>query len=217
MISSLIIFFTLIYAISDRVGLGGRELNLNLLSENAVYYVGIYRASGRFVWPITYLLISITLLVLARLLSRKSLALIILIGVILQFVDLSFSVRQRFADINSQPLVMSLIDFYKVEPLNSTISLDIKILRLFPAGNAAQGYEAIALLAAVNGLSTDAIYTSRANPTLISHLNASSIKKFCNQVFIPNEVYFIHKNIRGEKLDCLDTNQLFFYDPYYVR
>lgn len=81
-------------ALSNRIGLGGRELFVVPLPDAVLGALAVFRASGRFVWPLTYLLVIAAVAGVARNLPARAAVPLLALAVIVQALDLSGKLRE---------------------------------------------------------------------------------------------------------------------------
>jgi hypothetical protein len=76
-----------LFALSDRVTLGARVLLDVPLPDKLAYALGAFRASGRFVWPVTYAALAWGLLTLLRHQRQGFAAAVLAVAALLQVID----------------------------------------------------------------------------------------------------------------------------------
>ncbi len=92
-----------LFALSSRVTLGARVLLDVPLPEKLAYALGAFRASGRFVWPITYAALAWGLLALLRQRRQGIVAAVLALAAVLQIVDAG-PIRAAIAESAAHPL-----------------------------------------------------------------------------------------------------------------
>ncbi|MEI6096265.1 MAG: hypothetical protein WCR08_12545, partial [Gammaproteobacteria bacterium] len=121
-------------------------------------YIDPFRSSGRFVWPLIYVLILFGLISLMTLMqNRKNFGLMVLVVLLsvqtFESVEIFHSVRQRFTEIKFTPQLVS--------PRWDQLAQNYDRLVVIPPLNNDPGWFELALLADKWGLSTNATYLAR--------------------------------------------------------
>lgn len=147
-----------LFAISNKVGFGGVTIEI-WLPRFVTGVANIMRASGRFFWPVYYLIILGSIWLIARRFGDKSAAIMVAVFAMLQVVDTSSGwkgFRDKF-DVNGQEWKTEYSD-----PDIDRLVAEYKKIRVLPASNGAKGWHEVAYLALRNGLGTDAVLLARA-------------------------------------------------------
>ncbi|CAB1371092.1 DUF6311 domain-containing protein [Denitratisoma oestradiolicum] len=150
-----------LYALSARVTLGTAVLTDPQLPDGLLKLLGIFRSTGRFVWPLALLLPLLALAVLASTFSRRTLALLLVGLCLLQGADLSAKwgeFRQRFASGG----LGRLPDF---EAPAWQAAAPCRHLVVLPPRTEGEDWIAPALFAARHRQSLNAAYLARADET----------------------------------------------------
>lgn len=146
-----------VYSLSTRITFGAHTLIDIRQPHWLSALTGIFRASGRFVWPLTYLLITAAIVTIARALPTRWATGLLLGALLLQGADLGDKLqefRRHFRE--PQPYVSPLADPAWSEDLAG-------VRRLVVMTDQWQGdtWLPFALLAARHGLATNAAYLAR--------------------------------------------------------
>jgi hypothetical protein len=155
------LIFLALFAISNHIAIGRKEFVFEI--SGAVYAAAsIFRASGRFFWPMFYIL-NIACIFLVIRCYKKHIALLILgLACLLQVVDSSagwWAMHKQIADpIKNVPHELSLKN-----PFWEAASKRYEEVLLVPPQDKAWGWDQIALYAAKYHLGTNAVFFARAD------------------------------------------------------
>jgi hypothetical protein len=100
-----------LYSFSTKLTFGSQVVWNLPLSPDVHQFLSVYRASGRFIWPATYLLMLLALVQVWRHLPQRVAALLLISALGLQIYDLSDKMRE-FRELlgNPQPYQLTLSD-----------------------------------------------------------------------------------------------------------
>ncbi len=175
------------FAVSNVVMLGPVTLATIPLPAQAEPLAAMLRASGRMVWPLHYLvLLGTAILVARRVGPRAPLVLGLLLAV--QVADgvrgwLPIAASARVA---GQAWASPLQD-----PFWAEAAAHYQRLRRIPAGNAGPGWAPLADLAATHGIGTDSVYLARVAQDPLAALRARGAKMVATGRFDPAEFYVL--------------------------
>lgn len=165
----LLLFF--LYSLSNKVTLGRKEINYQVPSFIEGYY-GIFRASGRFFWPVYYLII-ITALYLLRSAIKEQYAMVLL-GIVLIFHILDTekywgNISNINQDRKLDEQFVGLKDPRWNELLDNRKSiLVIPITSQLPRVPSCPNFEKIGYLAMRKNISTNCVYLARYDSNKIT-------------------------------------------------
>ncbi|MBP9706829.1 MAG: hypothetical protein KBD78_04245 [Oligoflexales bacterium] len=92
---AMLAFLLWIYALGSNIRVFGFWIvNLEFLYEKFNFLFGSFRATGRFIWPMLYLIILVTMVALNRYRQDKRVLALIVIAVFLQIIDVSKSLKR---------------------------------------------------------------------------------------------------------------------------
>lgn len=155
---ALIIFLT-VFAISNRIGIGGFSFTYSLPTW-ILSMADVLRSSARLFWPVHYLLIIAIFIVIVRTYSQRTALIILGICFLIQITDTSkgwLANRQKLAHYHSA-------DTYTQKLTNtfwSKAPSHYRHLTLIPSVNRPPNWENFAIYAADYGLTTNAVHMAR--------------------------------------------------------
>jgi hypothetical protein len=147
-----------LFSLSNRISVLQRELFTYPIPNQIEKFIGPFRSSGRFFWPLIYLLILLGLISLMTLMQNRknlgSLVLVVLLSVqTFESVEIFHNVRQRFTELKFTPQLVS--------PRWDQLAQNYDRLVAIPPLNNDPGWFELALLADKWGLSTNTTYLAR--------------------------------------------------------
>lgn len=148
-----------LFSVSNNFAIGPYEASYNLPDETKAVF-DTFRASGRFVWPIYYLVMLATILFIWKNLARKTLVIIVSLALTLQIVDTNSgwgSIKESIDFRQSLAERTSLDDVRWSEIAGSFSS--VRVLRDLDVTT--KYWREVGFFALDNGLSTDAAYLAR--------------------------------------------------------
>ena len=160
----LLLFAFFLFSLSNKVTLGRKEFNYQIPSFMEGYY-GIFRASGRFFWPVYYLIIIIALFLLKKSIKEQYAIALLGVSLILHIVDTE-KYWGNISTINHEKKIdekfVGLKDSRWDELLDNRKSiLVIPITSQLPRIPSCPTFEKIGYLAMRKNISTNCVYLSR--------------------------------------------------------
>jgi hypothetical protein len=204
-----IIFF--IIAISNTINIGNFVL-LDISLPKLLYApLSILRVSGRFVWPIYYLIFIAGLVLIYKKIETKKNALLILIIILfIQIIDISSGLKNY---INSKIFLRNekiTLD----DPIWNLISKDFQIIRITYLKNSPQVlYQTANILLNGNIKKTDIFNLGRYNRKKASIYRNKTYENFRNNNLNKNTVFIVNNknHLRNLKLLFKESNNGFFF------
>ena len=149
-----------VFSLSNRISVLQRELFVYPIPSQIRKLIDPFRSSGRFVWPLIYVLILFGLISLMTLIQNRKnlgyLVLVVLLSVqIFESIGIFNNVQQRFTEIKFAPQLTS--------PRWDELAQNYDHLVAVPPLNNDPGWFELALLANKWGLSTNTTYLARVN------------------------------------------------------
>ena len=176
------------FAITHRITIGGQVVAVLPLPEAVIGLADALRASVRFLWPVLYagLIGAIAALVHAVGGRRAGLALAVL--ALVQVVDMGpgFARLKHFFRHTPAQVELRLAD-----PFWRQATARYDRLRLTPTDMQARHWEEVAVLAATQGLPTDAVYLARLDPFRVAALNAATLERLAAGRPEPGSLYIL--------------------------
>jgi hypothetical protein len=147
----------ILFALSPNVAVGDRGISIPF-PEALKDLAGAMRSSGRFFWPVYYLLPLAAIWLLHRSLGNRATGLLVLLLAALQVYDTSpgWSSHRPYFQVSGSALPTPLDN----AELRTVVS-HYDAVRMLPARNQAAGWQDVAWFALKNGKPTDAAYLAR--------------------------------------------------------
>jgi hypothetical protein len=146
-----------IFALSRSVNFGNS--NVEIWWPDPLPHLGeLFRATGRFIWPLYYVLFFTGVLIAARRLSARTLCMVLAGAAIVQAVDTSRGWTSDGAYLR-QP--SSTFQTALVSPFWDQAAMRYDAVRLAPHRNNDARFPEVATMARAHGMTTDAVYLSR--------------------------------------------------------
>lgn len=211
----LCVVFTL-FALSNSIAVGNQFEIKYGLPEMAIKIANVFRASGRFFWPVYYVLLFFVIALIIKT-SRTITAVFLLAGtLIIQIVDTSagwLRIRQRFTTNQSSYWSSPLISPFWTEAAHK-----YKNVRLIPPENENKNWQVLAYYAAKHGLSTDAVYLARIRSSSMNFRQQHVRELFAEGKLELDTLYILKSGAWGLKfIDSKQHKHLFGkVDGFYV-
>lgn len=147
-----------VFALSNHVTLGPLEIHYPL-PKFILKGAGLFRASGRFFWPVFYAIVFTILFLVIKGYEKRTATSLLTLALAIQVLDTSagwgFLRQQQMIPANSG-WNTSLTDPFWAEAAST-----YQKLRYLPVGNYSAEWQALATFASAHGLATDAVYLAR--------------------------------------------------------
>jgi hypothetical protein len=206
------------FAISYRIGIGSIEIVLPFPTI-LDHLLGIFRASGRFMWPFAYLLISLSVLTFYRWCSsrKKNVLNFIVIAAIFatQIIDTTVPL------INQERRVLLTTnkkDFQVTELQEaSKILQNYREIRAYPQGDFLENhYAELNYLAWRLGIPTDLHFTSRVNMKDMFEREEETFLHLCRGTLDPSAIYAVTNTSVEKVLACKKTPKPLLLGQYHT-
>lgn len=192
-------FFLTLLAISNKVTLG--SLVLLEFQDNLVSVLSMFRATGRFFWPVHYLLVFMVITVLMRRNSPWTTFTFLSFGVTLQVIDL-WPIYQSHRQVRENPAFHWNPNLPTWEnPLHSNfwhrVAQHYQHFTLLPpiaCGEEAAPYQPFAYLAGHYGLTINTGHLARFDAEQTSHYCHQLLADFQTGVVDHESIYIVHPN-----------------------
>ena len=177
-----------VFSLSNRISVLQRELFVYPIPSQLRKLIDPFRSSGRFVWPLIYLLILFGLISIMTIMQKHknwgTLVLVVLLSVqIFESVGIFNNVRQRFTEIKFTPQLLS--------PRWDELAQNYDHLVAIPPLNNDPGWFELALLANKWGLSTNTTYLARFNQLDFDLAKSKTQDDLEHFQFDPNTLYIL--------------------------
>ena len=183
------VFFSLLYT-TNVISIGSLTYEIKLPYQ-LLDALSVVRASGRFFWPVTYVIIISSIVCLVSKLKGKSLYATLLLICIIQITDMSKGYNK------------SSFYFYKPQIKESNLknyfwTNDVKhysAIRYVPFQSHISPWYEISKVAQESNISTDAVYLARFSGRIANELNESVISDLALGRYKDDEIYVIRDDL----------------------
>jgi hypothetical protein len=161
--SRLLIIYTFLvsaYAITYKVSVGNYQIDLGdpkLLR----WALSMFRASGRFMWLVAYLIIILLLIYVHKFIEIRKMRLIVIVAITLQLIDVTPRILDRYHALGNQSLNSIKVE-KEFEQTFAEFALGKEILVMYPPGTQ-EGWPQVSYLAWKNNLRSSMSQSSRVN------------------------------------------------------
>ena len=175
----LIVFLTgiFLFSITFNVGIGNIELKLPF-PYLGKWALSIFRASGRFMWIIAYLLIVILFIKLQSILNRRRFTIVVWLALILQCLDLSKPVYERYVALRDEKIPVLQFSGKGYNEFKAISKGKIKIIS-YPPGHGSPNWAKLNYWAWENSMRTNTLHTARINHDLLKRETAKTFVEIC--------------------------------------
>ncbi|PWS36244.1 hypothetical protein DFH01_13735 [Falsiroseomonas bella] len=165
----------LLFAISNRVAVGGHVLVEIPLPAPVMRLADMLRASERFYWPLGYAALFGAVSLVALRLPIRAARIVLGVALALQVVDVDAGMAKFRALVAEAPRQAAE---RLPDPFWSQAALRYGRVRAVPAANFGADWEPVARFAARHRLPTDVVYLSRVEAEALRRLNARTVADF---------------------------------------
>lgn len=206
---AIIIFSVLVttFAISYRVGIGSIEIEFPF-PTTLDHVLGIFRSSGRFMWPFAYFLMSLSVLAFYRWYSSRALSLLTVVvttGILaLQVIDISIPLIKQ----ERKVLYTTSENNFEVTELKEASKLFGKYreIRAYPQGDFLENhYAELNYLAWKLGIPTDLHFTSKVNMSAMLEREDETLLQLCEGKLDPSTIYAVTNTKLQEISKCKNS------------
>jgi hypothetical protein len=177
-----------LFAISPNVSIAGATFTVFELPPWVLRYADALRASERFIWPLGYAALILSVFLLIRWLGGRLAGFVLAGLVVIQFLDMrpGFARLHHFFPPTAATVPLRLSHLFWEEAARHYTRI-----RIIPSGNQAPWWEEISVYAATKGLETDAVYLARLDPKNVAALNAKLAQQLAVGEFEPQTLYVL--------------------------
>jgi hypothetical protein len=177
-----------LFAVSPNVSIAGVSFTIVELPQWVLRYADALRASERFIWPLGYAALIISVFLLVRWLGGRRAGFVLAGLIVIQVLDM----RPGFARLHHFfPPTAATVPLRLSDPFWTDAARHYTRIRIIPSGNQAPWWEEIAVYAATKGLETDAVYLARLDPKRVAALNAKLARQLAEGEFEPQTLYVL--------------------------
>ena len=190
------------YAVTYKISIGNYQLDLGdpkLLR----WALSIFRASGRFMWIIAYFLIVLSLILIVKSVKREYLSAFMLALVLIQFLDLYPSLKNRSAALSELSIASVSINS-ELRAGFQELAKGKDTLIMYPPGTQ-KGWPELAYLAWESGLKSGMSQSSRVNGALRDNLDFQILNMICDKELSSNILIAIPRSEIQMVKNCLKS------------
>ena len=178
----------LAFAVSNRPVVGQFELGTIPLPAGLLHFAALFRASGRMVWPVLYLLVLAVFVMLDRRFGARRTAIFTAIALAVQIVDISggwqMFEKETAAIPHDWPTPMQSA-FWEAAPRHYAK------LRAIPAMAVNPEWPNLSHYASLHGMASDATYLGRVDYAAFTRLETKARAALANGSFEPDALYVL--------------------------
>jgi hypothetical protein len=157
---------TFLLALSNRFQFAGREVGALPIPAALETLLNVVRATGRFSWPMVYVVVCAVLVTLIRGVPRQSAAVVVSVALVMQVIDS----RTALAELNERFVESSREESYLRNDHWSTIADGATCLVVSPPQVKGPYWRDFAEYAMLNGMSTNVSYLARWDQRVVEAL-----------------------------------------------
>ena len=186
-------------AISNNIGINDFVVRL-IIPEFIQNNANLFRANGRFIWPVYYIILLLSVIIAYNFLNKKIVFLFFCAALALQILDTSSGwMKLRHYDekrvYTSRDLSVDLsLDW-------NALSSQFSKLRLLEPRNIATNWAKVALIAATFGFETDAVYLARIDEARVFKLKSDTRQKLSRDRLDMDTIYVINEPLNTTKVN----------------
>jgi len=193
----LIIFF--LFALSNQISLGNWTISYPL-PDLLLNLAGILRSSGRFFWPVYYLLVFSLLLYIVNYFSYQKALIILSLALLIQIVDTSagwLPLRKTFTELSKAAIAPKLTGYFWDEAGRRYKKILFWPLR---SGQTQEHWQELAYFAANHQMGTNAVYLGRrADSSKVKEFNDLHQKQIQLAQLDPTALYILNNNLSNSQ------------------
>ena len=197
------IFFTL-FALSNKISFGNIEILHIELNNYLLAILSIFRASGRFFWPVYYLILIFSVIFTYKKVSEKKFTLLISVCLLVQIIDTSEGITNYSKTINK-------IDITQNSSLNELFKKNKYLISVNNSNYNANFSKVSYLTEKFNIQSTNIINLARVNRKALADARYEIYKNLYNNKIDANTIYLIDNLSHLRNLQYIFKNNVNFY------
>ena len=182
-----------LFAITNHIAIGRKEFGFGI-SDSIYAVASIFRASGRFFWPMFYALNLVCIFIILKAYSKRTTFILLGIGCFLQVVDTSAGWRAMHQQI-SDPAKNIPHELNLNNPFWGQAAKNYQKVQLVPPQDKSAGWDQIALYAAKHHLSTNAVFFARADIGKLSKAQETFMNDLYGSNWNPKSLYVLQPDV----------------------
>ena len=182
-----------LFAITNHIAIGSKEFGFGI-SDSVYAIASIFRASGRFFWPMFYALNLICIFIVIKGYPKRFGIILLGIASLLQVIDTSAGWRAMHQQI-SDPAKNIPHELNLNNSFWNQAAKHYQEVQLVPPQDKAAGWDQIALYAAEHHLSTNAVFFARADIGKLSKAQEAFMNRLYGSALDPRSLYVLQPDI----------------------
>lgn len=182
-----------LFAITNHIAIGRKEFGFGI-SDSVYAIASIFRASGRFFWPMFYALNLAFIFIVMKGYSKCSTFMLLGAACFLQVIDTSAGWRAIHQQI-SDPAKNIPHELNLNNPFWDQAAKHYQEVQLVPPQDKAAGWDQIALYAAKHHLSTNAVFFARADIGKLSKAQETFMNTMYGSSWNPKSLYVLQSDV----------------------
>lgn len=182
-----------LFAITNHIAIGRKEFGFGI-SDSVYSIASIFRASGRFFWPMFYVLNLACIFIVIRAYSKRFALILLGIACFLQVADTSAGWRAMHQQI-SDPTKNIPHELNLKSPFWQEAAKHYKEVQLVSPQDKARGWEQIALYAAKYHLATNAVFLARVDREKLNQAQKTFLNELNKSYWKPNSLYVLQPDL----------------------
>ncbi len=182
-----------LFAITNHIAIGRKEFGFGI-SDSVYAIASIFRASGRFFWPMFYALNVACIFIVIRAYSKRFVWILLGLACLLQVLDTSAGWRAMHQQISDPtkniPHELNLKNSFWKNAANH-----YQEVQLVPPQDKAPGWDQIALYAAKYRLATNAVFFARADIEKLSKAQETFMNSLYGSSWSPKSLYVLQPDV----------------------
>jgi hypothetical protein len=182
-----------LFAITNHIAIGRKEFGFGI-SDSVYAIASIFRASGRFFWPMFYALNLVCIFIVIRAYTKRFAIILLGIAGLIQVIDTSAGWRAMHQQI-SDPAKNIPHELNLTNPFWDQAAKHYQEVQLVPPQDKAAGWDQIALYAAKHHLSTNAVFFARADIGKLSKAQEAFMNSLYGSNWNPKSLYVLQSDV----------------------
>jgi hypothetical protein len=182
-----------LFAITNHIAIGRKEFGFGI-SDSIYAIASIFRASGRFFWPMFYALNLVCILIIIKAYSKRFALILFGFACLLQVVDTSAGWRVMHQQI-SDPTKNIPHELNLKNSFWDQAAKQYQEVQLVPPQDKGPGWDQIALYAAKHHLSTNAVFFARADIGKLSKAQETFMNSLYGSNWNPKTLYVLQPDV----------------------
>lgn len=200
------LFLYTIFAISHNVHIGDLKFNFEL-PEFILHWASIFRWSGKFIWPVYYLIIFFIFYLIIKGFSAKIVSSVLFLSLVIQVIDTSAGWLPRRYFLNQ--LNNSKYDSPLTDPFWIKAAKQYRYIRVVPLQNVARQphWGTFAPFAAIHKMGTDSVYLARYDSRNVEKSNLEFQNSLFKKAVDQNTLYIFDDRLTSSVIAHIDRSR----------